>query len=55
MVGAAWRERRHIIFVFALLTWMRPSEFFGVQYPDPALDFTGSTERGICRIRPAVV
>lgn len=58
-VEAAWRERRYVIFVFALLTGMRPSEFFGVEYPDLSLETferEGQVfERGAARVEKAVV
>jgi integrase len=50
-VEMAWRERRYVIFIFALLTGMRPSEFFGVEYGDLSLETFGAggqlVERGL--------
>lgn len=54
-VEAAWRTRRYVIFVFALLTGLRPSEFFGIEYPDLALEEVTGGERGVVRITKAVV
>src|SRR5207237_1191684 len=58
-VEAAWRERRYVIFVFALLTGMRPSEFFGVEHTDLSLETFEAgglvVERGVARVTKAVV
>lgn len=50
-VEAAWRDRRYLVFVFALLTGMRPSEFFGLEYSDLALE----GERDVARVTKGVV
>ena len=58
-VEAAWRERRYVIFVFALVTGMRPSDFFGVEYTDLSLETFEAgglvVERGVARVTKAVV
>jgi integrase len=58
-IEASWRERKCLIFIFGLLTGMRPSEFFGVQYTDLSLE-SGvvdgqAVERALAHVRRAVV
>jgi integrase len=49
-IEAARRVPEDIMFIFVLLTGLRPSEFFGVEYPDLSVVKEGEHERGRVRI-----
>jgi integrase len=53
-IEAAWREPDDIMFIFVLLTGMRPSEFFGLAYDDLSLATEADKERGRADITRAV-
>jgi integrase len=54
-IEEAWRRSEDIIFVFALLTNMRPSEFTGVEYCDLSLVTNeGGAEQGLVQVRQGV-
>lgn len=49
-IEAARQVAEDIVFIFVLLTGLRPSEFFGVSYPDLSLARHNGTERGCVRV-----
>lgn len=53
-IEAARREHNDMMFIFVLLTGMRPSEFFGIAYDDLSLAREADRERGRADITRAV-
>lgn len=54
-VEAAEQRPEDLVFVFALLTGMRPQEFIGLEYPQITLVRQGESERGHVRVVRTVV
>lgn len=54
-IMAVAQEADDFIFLFALVTGLRPCEFIGMEYPHLELVTEGEVERGLCRIVRAVV
>ncbi|MDQ3802950.1 MAG: site-specific integrase [Acidobacteriota bacterium] len=49
------REPRDFLFVFSLLTGLRPSEFMGLEYPNLSLAVEGDRERGLAVVEKIIV